>query len=121
MKYENITQKIIKSAINVHMKLGSGFLEKVYENAMKIECKKYLSDVKDQYPLNVHYDGVVVGEYIADLIIEDKVIVELKAVKKIDGIHLAQILNYMKATDITVGLLLNFGSSSSLEIKRVVI
>jgi GxxExxY protein len=108
-KHEEITEKIIKAFYNVYHVLGYGFLEKVYENAMAIELRKLGVGAEPQHPISVYYDGEVVGEYFADLLVEGKVIVELKAVQKLADEHAAQLLNYLKATPIEVGLLLNFG------------
>lgn len=107
--HSDLTSKIIKAYYNVYNKLGFGFLEKVYENSMIIELRKIGIDVKNQFPIKVFYDEIVVGEYYADLFIEDKVIVELKAAEKLIEKHEAQLVNYLRATDIEVGLLLNFG------------
>jgi len=119
MKVDNITEKIIGCAYTVSNELGAGFLEKVYENALLLEMAKQGLQVEQQSPVVVKYQGQVVGEYIADLIVEDCVIIELKAVKAFDAIHQAQLLNYLKATGIHTGLLLNFGTSR-LGIKRMV-
>jgi len=105
-----ITQKIIGAAYTVGNELGSGFLEKVYENAMMIELEKLGIKAKNQFPLKVYYKGIVVGDYIADLFVENSVIVELKSTKNTDGIHKAQVLNYLKASNKQVGLLINFGT-----------
>lgn len=110
MTINEITQKIIGAAYSVGNELGSGFLEKVYENAMMVELEKVGLKAKNQVPLKVYYKGVVVGDYIADLFVEDSVIVELKSTKNTDGIHKAQVLNYLKASHKQVGLLINFGT-----------
>ena len=99
--------------------LGSGFLEKIYENALTLELRKNGLKVKQQHGIQVRYDGVVVGEFAADLLVEDKVILELKVTKALDDIHMAQCLNYLKATDLTVCLLVNFGQPKA-EIRRIV-
>ncbi len=109
MLFEELTEQIIKAFYDVYNELGYGFLEKVYENALYIELKKMGLDVVQQQPIRVFYVGEVVGEYFADLIVERKVILELKAVKKISDQHEAQLINYLKATDAQVGLVLNFG------------
>lgn len=108
-KHQEITEKIIKAFYNVYHALGYGFLEKVYENAMAIELTKLGVAFIQQTPISVYYDGQVVGEYFADLLVEGKVIVELKAISKLADEHEAQLLNYLKATSNEVGLLLNFG------------
>lgn len=110
MTINEITQKIIGAAYTVGNELGSGFLEKVYENAMMIELEKLGVKAKNQFPLKVYYKGIVVGDYIADLFVENSVIVELKSTKNTDGIHKAQVLNYLKASNKQVGLLINFGT-----------
>ena len=118
MKYlhTTITDKIIKAAYKVHKTLGFGFLEKVYENALAIELRRMGLKAEQQKPLTVWYEGEVVGEYFIDILVEEKVIVELKAVKKLVDIHEIQVLNYLKGCQLKVGLLLNF--SESLKIKR---
>ena len=114
-----ITEKIIGCAYNVSNTLGAGFLEKVYENALAHELRKLDLNVRQQYPIKVLYDGLVVGEYFADLQIEDRVLVELKTVKQLDNIHMAQCMNYLKATDLSICLLINFGKPK-VEVKRVI-
>lgn len=116
---EEITEKIIGCAYTVANTLGAGFLEKVYENALAHEIRKTGLDVKQQSPITVYYDGVVVGEYVADLVVENEVIVELKSAKSLDNVHMAQCLNYLKATGRKVCLLINFGSPR-IELKRIV-
>ena len=117
--FRSITEQIIGSAYKVGNCLGTGFLEKVYENAMFYEVSKSGLKVQQQYPINVFYENLVVGEYFADLLVEDEVVVELKAVKSLEPIHFAQCMNYLKATGKKVGLLINFGASK-VEIRRVV-
>ena len=119
MNTDGITDSIIGCAITVSNALGVGFLEKVYENALAHELAKAGLRAKQQQAINVSYDGVVVGEYTADLVVEDMVIVELKAAKAIDPVHEAQLLNYLRATGVKVGLILNFGTPR-LGIKRMV-
>ncbi|WP_194973448.1 GxxExxY protein [Aquiflexum lacus] len=114
-----ITKEIIGKSFRVSNSLGDGFLEKVYENALAYELKKSGLIVYQQYPLEVYYEDQIVGSYFADIVVENRVLVELKAVKKLDDIHLAQILHYLKACNFKLGLLINFGSPS-VEIKRVV-
>jgi GxxExxY protein len=109
MKYEALTQQIIGAFYTVYNALGYGFLERVYENAMTIELRKRGLRVTTQAPINVYYDGEVVGDYVADMIVEDKVIVELKAVRQLQTTHEAQLLNYLNATLYEVGLLFTFG------------
>jgi GxxExxY protein len=117
-KYTDVTKKIIKAFYQVYNTLGYGFLEKVYENAIIIELKSMEIDVERQRPIKVSYKEQQVGEYYADLIIENSVIVELKAAESLCEEHEFQLINYLKATDIEVGLLLNFGKTP--EIKRKV-
>lgn len=105
-------------AFRVHAVLGCGFLEKVYENALLHELRKTGLKAEQQRPIQVHYDGSLVGTFFADLLVEGRVIVELKAVKAIEDIHLAQTLNYLKAAALKTALLLNFGTRS-LEVKRL--
>jgi GxxExxY protein len=116
MKHQDLTQKIIGAFYTVYNTLGYGFLEKVYENAMVIELQNAGLEVAAQIPINVYYREQVVGEYIADLLVEQSVIVELKAVHTLRPEHEAQLLNYLNATRYEVGLLLNFGAKP--EIKR---
>lgn len=115
-----ITERIIGCAYTVGNKLGCGFLEKVYENALAHELRKSGLSVAQQNGIHIHYDGLVVGEYVADLLIEGRVLVELKAVKALDAIHFAQCLNYLKATGLPICLLINFGKPK-VEIKRIVL
>jgi GxxExxY protein len=110
---------IIKSAYKVHNSLGSGFLEKVYLNALQYELSKLNLKVEIQKPLKVYYEDIIVGEFFADLVVEDDFIVELKAVNCIEDIHKLQLLNYLKATHLKIGLLINFGDVK-LQLKRVV-
>jgi GxxExxY protein len=109
MKHKELTQKIIGAFYTVYNTLGYGFLENVYENALRIELQKMGLRLASQYAINVYYEGQVVGEYFSDLLIEDRVIVELKAVRNLLPEHEAQLLNYLNATQYEVGLLLNFG------------
>ena len=116
--YSDITKEIINAFYSVYNELGSGFLEKVYQNALFYELKRRGIQCQKEYPISVYYKGIRVGDYYADIIIEDKIILELKAVKTILPEHLAQLTNYLRATDAEVGLLLNFGLEP--EKKRVV-
>jgi GxxExxY protein len=108
LEEEELTYKIRGCVFEVYKELGAGFLEKVYENALMVELLKQSVRCKPQHCLRVRYKGTVVGEYLADILIEDRVIIELKAVNKILPRHEAQLLNYLKATNIKVGLLVNF-------------
>ncbi len=114
-----ITEKIIGCAYKVSNSLGNGFLEKVYENALAHEMIKSGLLVSQQKPIHVTYDGIIVGEFVADLLVEEHVLVEIKTAKQIDDNHMAQCMNYLKATGLNICLLLNFGSKR-LEIKRIV-
>jgi GxxExxY protein len=116
--YDNqyLTEQIICCAYEVHNVLGSGFLEKVYENALLEELKVRGINAEAQKPISVTYKERVVGEYLADLVIEDSIIIELKALEKLADIHEIQLKNYLKATKIELGLLINFGKS--VEVKR---
>ncbi len=116
-KHTKITEQIIKAYYTVYNTLGYGFLEKVYENAMVIELHKLGLEVKKQQNIKVFYDNQEVDDYYSDLMVEGKVIVELKAAKNLCEEHEAQLLNYLKATDIEVGLLLNFGKEAQLKRK----
>jgi GxxExxY protein len=118
VKHEQLTEQIIKGFYTVYRALGYGFLEKVYENSLAIELRKIKLEVVQQAGIKVYYAGVVVGEYYADLLVADAVIVEVKAVRALLKEHEAQLLNYLKATPYEVGLLLNFGPKP--EIKRKV-
>lgn len=109
MLHRQITEKIIKAFYNVYNALGYGFLEKVYENALVHELRKMGLNVTQQKPIKVYYDTVLVGEYFADIVVESVVIVELKAIEVFHENHSNQLLNYLKATEVEVGLLLNFG------------
>jgi GxxExxY protein len=108
-KYKELTERIIKIFYKVYGKLGYGFLEKVYENAMMIEFNKEGITAIYQAPIKVLYEGEVVGEYYADILVENKIIIELKASSILVGENEAQLLNYLKASNIEVGLLINFG------------
>lgn len=113
-----ITEKIIGCAYMVSNTLGIGFVEKVYENALAVAARKAGLMVEQQYPIKVTFEGVVVGEFSADLFVEKRVLVELKAVSMLTQEHTAQALNYLRATGVEVCLLINFGRSK-IEIKRL--
>ena len=119
LKDEDVTYKIRGCVYEVFRELGAGFLEKVYENALVIELTKQGLDCKVQHPLFVKYKGKVVGEYIVDILVESRIVLELKAVNKLLPAHEAQLLNYMKATNVELGLLINF-THPKAEIKRYV-
>src|SRR3979411_855622 len=107
MTVDDLTHIIIGCAYKVHNTLGPGFLEKVYENALRIELEKQRLTVKQQQPISVTYDGQLVGEYYADLFVEQRVVVEVKGVQSLVREHEAQLVNYLTATGINIGLLIN--------------
>jgi len=117
MKHKELTENIIKIFYKVYSILGYGFLEKIYENAMMIEFRIAGMPAESQYPIKVVYQNEIVGEHVVDMLIDGKVIVEIKACKKLIPDHHAQLLNYLKATDIEVGLLLNFGPEPEISRK----
>ena len=116
---DEITERVIGCAYTVANTLGTGFLEKVYENALAYELRKAGYAVQQQSSIQVRYGDVVVGEYVADILVESSVLVELKAMKGLDDIHTAQCLNYLKATGLQVCLLINFGGRR-VQVKRIV-
>ena len=118
VKHEQLTEQIIKGFYTVYRALGYGFLEKVYENSLTIQLRKMKLEVVQQAEIKVYYAGAMVGEYYADLLVADAVIVDIKAVRALLKEHEAQLLNCLKATPYEVGLLLNFGPKP--EIKRKV-
>jgi len=120
MKINDITYEIRGALFEVNKVLGPGFLERVYENALLIELHNRGLKAANQIPIKVMYKETSVGEYVADILVEEKVIVELKTVKNLDRNHEAQLLNYLKATGIQVGLLVNF-KNPKVEIKRMVL
>ncbi|MFH1148455.1 MAG: GxxExxY protein [Pseudomonadota bacterium] len=115
----DVAYKINGAVFEVNRILGAGFLEKVYENALLIELKDRGLKADSQVPIKVHYKGNVVGEYVVDILVEDGIILELKAVECLDKVHEAQLLNYLKATGIRLGLLINFKFPKA-EIKRFI-
>lgn len=118
MLHQEITRKILEACFEVSNELGSGFLESVYQNALVIALKQKGLSVQAQFPLAVTFRGEPVGQFITDILVESKVIVELKAVSALSGEHQAQVLNYLKGTGIEIGLLINFGRPK-LEYKRL--
>jgi len=116
---DQITEKVIGCVHQVSNSLGAGFLEKVYENALVVELYQAGLQVAQQHRIEVRYKDVLVGDYVADLLIEGRVIVEVKAVKVLDDIHAAQCLNYLKATGLQVCLLVNFGTPKAV-VRRIV-
>jgi GxxExxY protein len=118
MLYEDITRKIIGCAMTVHCKLGSGFQEVIYQRALAIEMEKQGLGFAREMEMTIFYDGIDIGTRRVDFFVEDKIMVELKAVSTLDELHLAQAMNYLEAYQLPVGLLINFGSRS-MEFKRV--
>ncbi len=118
--YKELSYKVVGLAMKVHTELGYGFLEKVYENALMILLRENGIRAKQQVPIKVYFHGQIVGEYTADILIEDCIILELKAQDKIVENHKAQTLNYLKATGLKLALLLNFGKHK-LESERLVL
>jgi GxxExxY protein len=112
--HSKLTEKIIGAFYEVYNELGHGFLESVYESAMYIVLLERGFDVKRQFAVSVWFRGKQIGNYCADLVVNDSVIVELKAAHALDPAHIAQLLNYLRATDIEIGLLLNFGPHPSV-------
>jgi GxxExxY protein len=113
---DNLTHQVIGLSYRIHAKLGTGFLEKVYENALRIELERAHIKVKQKEPINVLYEGQLVGEYFADLWVADRLIVEVKAVQNLNQQHEVQLVNYLTATGVNDGLLINFGPS--VQVKR---
>ena len=117
MEYEELTHKIIGCAYAVYKKLGFGFLESVYRKAMVIELIRAGLKVEEEKPLKVYYDGQVVGNFSADLVVDGSIIIELKSVQNLVREHEAQLVNYLNAIEEEIGLLINFGPSG-VEVKR---
>lgn len=118
--YKELSYKIIGLAMEVHRELGYGFLEKVYENALMILFEENKVKAEQQKPLKVIFRETVVGEYIADIIVEDSIIIELKCTANISPVHKAQVSNYLKSTGLKLGIIINFGKEK-LEFERVVL
>ena len=118
MIYQELSNKVIKAFYNVYNLLGYGFLEKVYENALIFELKSLNLNAEQQKKIQVHYKDIIAGEYFADILVENSIIIELKAAENICEEHIAQLTNYLKATDIELGLLFNFGKKP--EFKRII-
>lgn len=110
MLYDDVTEKILEACFEVSREMGAGFLESVYEKALQVAIMQKGLSVSLQVPLGVRFRGVNVGDFYADMIVEGKVLIELKAVSRILNEHKAQVINYLKATGIEVGLLVNFGN-----------
>ena len=118
-KHRGVTEQIIRIFFKVYNVLGYGFLEKLYESAIMIELREAGIPAASQHPIEVHYNKELIGEYYADILVDDKVIVEIKATRTLAPEHEAQLLNYLKATDIEVGLLLNFGPEPQIKRKAL--
>ena len=118
-RFEELSSRIIGAAIEVHRELGPGFLEAIYEEALKVELSEQSMHYDSQKEIKIEYLGVEIGVHRLDLLVEKKIIVELKAVKELTDIHFAQLRSYLKAAGLRVGLLLNF-AKPTLEIRRVV-
>jgi len=118
--YKELSYKIIELALEVHNELGCGFLEKVYENALMILLDREGIPAKQQAPADVYFQNQVVGQYFADILVDNKIILELKTVDTIANVHKAQVLNYLRATGIKLGLILNF-AKPRLEYRRLVL
>jgi len=118
--YKELSYRIVGLAMEVHNKLGFGFLEKVYENALMVLFQKEGIPAQQQATITVYFEGKVVGDYYADILVDDRIILELKAVDRIVDVHRAQALNYLRATGIKLAIILNFGKSS-FEYERFVI
>jgi GxxExxY protein len=118
MKYEEITRKIIGSAMDVHSTLGNGFQEVIYQRALAIEMEKKGLAFKREMEMAIYYDEIQIGTRRVDFFVEEKIMVELKALIKLEDVHLAQAMNYCQAYHLPIGLLINFGAKS-LEFKRV--
>jgi GxxExxY protein len=117
MKYAELTEKIIGCSYKVYNTMGYGFLESVYEKCLLIELNKAQLEAESQQPITVFYDGQVTGEFIADIIVENEIILELKSVRNLIVAHEVQLVNYLVATNKDVGLLINFGEKK-VEVKR---
>lgn len=118
--YKDLSYKIVGLAMQVHNKLGFGFSEKVYENSTMILFKREGIQAKQQTPITVYFEGEVVGDYYADILVEDKIILELKSAEEIADAHRSQVLNYLKATGLQLAIILNFGKEG-LEYERLVL
>ncbi len=118
--YKDLSYKIVGLAMQVHNKLGFGFSEKVYENSTMILFRREGIQAKQQTPITVYFEGEVVGDYYADILVEDKIILELKSAEEIADAHRSQVLNYLKATGLQLAIILNFGKEG-LEYERLVL
>ncbi len=116
LKHKELSDKIIAAAYAVHKELGQGFVEKIYKSALEIELRENSIKCNSEVPLNVSYHGQIIGDYFADIVVDDKIIVEVKAVSDLMPAHEVQLVNYLKATGLHLGLLINFGQS--VKVKR---
>ena len=119
MEHKNVTETVIGCAYRVYNKMGFGFLESVYEKCLLIELHKAGMDAEAQKPITVYHDDEIVGEFVADIIVNDTIILELKSVRRVVKAHEVQLVNYLVATGKPIGLILNFGESK-VEVKRKV-
>jgi len=117
MEYKDVTETIIGCAYRVYNKMGFGFLESVYQKCLLIELRKAGLDMESQEPITVYYDHEIVGEFVADIIVNDTIILELKSVRRVIKAHEVQLVNYLVSTGKPVGLILNFGERK-VEVKR---
>ena len=118
--YKDLSYKIVGLVMDVHRQLGYGYLEKVYENALMVLLRHEGINAKQQHPVTVHFEGVIVGTYLADILVQDSIILELKSMDRITDVHRAQTLNYLKATGLRLAIILNFGKTR-LEHERLVL
>ena len=118
---KELSYKIVGCAIQVHKVLGSGYMEKLYERALLVELEENGLKAESQVPVQVHYKNILIGDYKIDIIVENKVIIELKACSKIIPVHEAQLIQYLYASGIKIGYVINFGSSRKLEYVRKVV
>jgi GxxExxY protein len=118
-KHSDITHKIIGAAMKVHSTLGSGFQEVIYQRALAIEMPKQGLSFQRELEMQIYYDGIEIGTRRVDFLVEDKVMVEIKALTQLESVHLAQVINYLEAYQLEIGLLLNFGAKS-LEYRRLI-
>ncbi len=117
---KELSDKIIGIAISIHKSLGNGYLEKVYENAIMLDFYQNRIPAEQQVALPVKYKNKIIGDYFADIVVDASIILELKTVTKILPIHEAQLIHYLKSSEMKVGYIINFGSESKLEFKRMV-
>lgn len=119
LEHKELTEKLIGAAIEVHRRLGPGFLESIYENALVIELRKQGLSVQQQFEVLIEYDGIEIGRHRLDLMVESTIVLELKTVKEFDDVHFAIVKSYLRAAKRRHGLLVNF-AKATLEVKRVI-